>query len=151
MIFFSFDPFARKDWYRVEAPTTFHTCYIGKTLVNRKQPGVNGASMWLFSSNFHNKKLCAGSGPEGLVGRIFELYVDDMQNKNQRQGIHGSCLFSFRKFKLIAETVVGRRVLCNFHGMELASEKLRNCVRKGQLSYFKYIYTNFGFLLKPCI
>jgi Ribosomal S3Ae family len=80
--------------------------------------------------------------------------VDDTQNKKQQQGIHGSCLFSFRKFKLIAETVVGRRVLCNFHGMELATEKLRNCVRKGQLSYFilplKCAFFNTLLLIKFC-
>ncbi|KAI7269757.1 hypothetical protein KC335_g6145, partial [Hortaea werneckii] len=29
------DPFARKDWYQVKAPSTFNIRDVGKTLVNR--------------------------------------------------------------------------------------------------------------------
>lgn len=34
---FSVDPFTRKDWYDVKAPSMFATRQIGKTLVNRTQ------------------------------------------------------------------------------------------------------------------
>jgi small subunit ribosomal protein S3Ae len=34
---FSIDPFTRKDWYDVKAPSMFATRQIGKTLVNRTQ------------------------------------------------------------------------------------------------------------------
>jgi len=31
------DPFTRKDWYELKAPSTFETRNIGKTLINRSQ------------------------------------------------------------------------------------------------------------------
>jgi hypothetical protein len=37
VLFFSVDPFTRKDWYDVKAPSMFATRQIGKTLVNRTQ------------------------------------------------------------------------------------------------------------------
>ena len=45
-LFFSVDPFTRKDWYDVKAPSMFATRQIGKTLVNRTQ----GTSKCLFGS-----------------------------------------------------------------------------------------------------
>ena len=35
------DPFARKDWYDVKAPTSFQTRSVGKTLVTRTT-GIKG-------------------------------------------------------------------------------------------------------------
>jgi small subunit ribosomal protein S3Ae len=40
---------------------------------------------------------------------------------------------SFRKFKLIAEDVQGRSVLCNFNGMDLTTDRLRSMVKKWQV------------------
>ena len=37
IIYFSIDPFTRKDWYDVKAPSMFTNRQIGKTLVNRTQ------------------------------------------------------------------------------------------------------------------
>lgn len=34
---FSVDPFTRKDWYDVKAPSMFANRQVGKTLVNRTQ------------------------------------------------------------------------------------------------------------------
>jgi hypothetical protein len=34
---FSIDPFTRKDWYDVKAPSIFKVRQVGKTLVNRTQ------------------------------------------------------------------------------------------------------------------
>ena len=36
-IFFSIDPYTRKDWYDVKAPAMFTNRNIGKTLVTRTQ------------------------------------------------------------------------------------------------------------------
>merc|ERR1719370_1723492 len=37
-----------------------------------------------------------------------------------------------RKFKLIAEEIQGKNVLCNFHGFDLTTDKLRSMVKKWQ-------------------
>lgn len=92
------DPFSRKDWYDVKAPNMFSTRQVGKTLVNRTQ-GTKIAS-------------------EGLKHRVFEVSLADLQNDNDAER-------SFRKFRLIAEDVQGSHVLCNFHGMDLTTDKLR--------------------------
>lgn len=92
------DPFTRKDWYDVKAPNMFSNRQVGKTLVNRTQ-GTRIAS-------------------DGLKGRVFEVSLADLQNDTDAER-------SFRKFKLIAEDVHGRNVLCNFHGMDLTTDKLR--------------------------
>jgi small subunit ribosomal protein S3Ae len=92
------DPFTRKDWYDVKAPSMFSTRQIGKTLVNRTQ-GTKIAS-------------------DGLKGRVFEVSLADLQNDNDAER-------SFRKFKLIAEEVQGSHLLTNFHGMDLTTDKLR--------------------------
>lgn len=92
------DPFTRKDWYDIKAPSMFATRQVGKTLVNRTQ-GTRIAS-------------------DGLKGRVFEVSLADLQNDNDAER-------SFRKFKLIAEDVQGRNLLTNFHGMDLTTDKLR--------------------------
>ncbi|CAH0775837.1 unnamed protein product [Bemisia tabaci] len=99
------DPFTRKDWYDVKAPSMFTTRQIGKTLVNRTV----------------GTKLAA----DGLKGRVFEVSLADLQNDNDAER-------SYRKFKLIAEDVQGRNVLTNFHGMDLTTDKLRSMVKKWQ-------------------
>jgi len=86
------DPFTRKDWYDVKAPSIFTVRQVGKTLVNRTQ-GTKIAS-------------------EGLKGRVFEVSLADLQKENDAER-------SFRKFKLISEDVQGHNVLTNFHGMKL--------------------------------
>jgi hypothetical protein len=54
-LFFSVDPFTRKDWYDVKAPSMFATRQIGKTLVNRTQ----GTSKFLFwSFRLHSELPC---------------------------------------------------------------------------------------------
>jgi len=99
------DPFTRKDWYDVKAPSIFKVRQVGKTLVNRTQ-GTKIAS-------------------EGLKGRVFEVSLADLQNDNDAER-------SFRKFKLISEDVQGHNVLTNFHGMNLTTDKLRSMVKKWQ-------------------
>jgi len=99
------DPFTKKDWYDVKAPSTFTVRQIGKTLVNRTQ-GTKIAS-------------------EGLKGRVYEMSLADLQDDKDADR-------SFRKFKLIAEDVQGKNVLTNFHGMDLTTDKIRSIVRKWQ-------------------
>ncbi|XP_063836617.1 small ribosomal subunit protein eS1 [Ostrinia nubilalis] len=99
------DPFTRKDWYDVKAPSMFNKRQVGTTLVNRTQ-GTKIAS-------------------EGLKGRVFEVSLADLQADTDAER-------SFRKFRLIAEDVQGRNVLCNFHGMDLTTDKLRWMVKKWQ-------------------
>ncbi|PCC98401.1 hypothetical protein CO192_15885, partial [Halopseudomonas pelagia] len=53
------DPFTRKDWYDVKAPSMFTKRQVGTTLVNRTQ-GTKIAS-------------------EGLKGRVFEVSLADLQ------------------------------------------------------------------------
>nr|CAD7605780.1 unnamed protein product [Timema genevievae] len=117
------DPFTRKDWYDVKAPSMFANRQIGKTLVNRTQ-GTKIAS-------------------EGLKYRVFEVSLADLQNDNDAER-------SFRKFRLIAEDVQGRNVLTNFHGMDLTTDKLRSMVKKWQtlIEANVDVKTTDGYLLR---
>ncbi|KAF7275815.1 ribosomal protein S3A [Rhynchophorus ferrugineus] len=117
------DPFTRKDWYDVKAPSMFATRQVGKTLVNRTQ-GTRIAS-------------------EGLKGRVFEVSLADLQNDTDAER-------SFRKFRLIAEDVQGRYVLTNFHGMDLTTDKLRSMVKKWQslIEASVDVKTSDGYLLR---
>jgi len=99
------DPFTRKDWYDIKAPSVFKVRQVGKTLVNRTQ-GTKIAS-------------------DGLKGRVYEVSLADLQNENDAER-------SFRKFKLVCEEVQGKNCLTNFHGMGLTTDKLRSMVKKWQ-------------------
>jgi len=114
------DPFTRKEWYDVRAPSMFSVRTIGKTLVNRTQ-GTRIAS-------------------EGLKGRVFEASLADLQNDE----------VAYRKFRLVAEDVQGRIVLTNFHGMDLTTDKLRSMVKKWQtlIEASVDVRTTDGFLLR---
>jgi small subunit ribosomal protein S3Ae len=97
------DPFSKKDWYDIKAPSTFNQRSLGKTLVTRTQ-GTKIAS-------------------DGLKGRVFEVSLADLQQDEDQ---------AFRKIKLRAEDVQGRNVLTNFWGMDFTTDKLRSLVRKWQ-------------------
>ncbi|XP_047311852.1 40S ribosomal protein S3a [Impatiens glandulifera] len=97
------DPFAKKDWYDIKAPSLFSVRNIGKTLVTRTQ-GTKIAS-------------------EGLKHRVFEVSLADLQNDEDH---------SYRKVRLRAEDVQGKNVLTNFWGMDFTTDKLRSLVRKWQ-------------------
>ncbi|WAQ98865.1 RS3A-like protein [Mya arenaria] len=114
------DPFTKKDWYDVKAPSMFNIRQIGKTLVTRTQ-GTRIAS-------------------DGLKGRVFEVSLADLQNDE----------ITFRKFKLIAEDVQARNVLTNFHGMDLTRDKLCSMVKKWQslIEAHVDVKTTDGFLLR---
>ncbi|ERN01559.1 hypothetical protein AMTR_s00002p00271660 [Amborella trichopoda] len=97
------DPFAKKDWYDIKAPSIFNVRTVGKTLVTRTQ-GTKIAS-------------------EGLKHRVFECNLADLQADEDQ---------SYRKIRLRAEDIQGRNVLTNFWGMDFTTDKLRSLVRKWQ-------------------
>ncbi|KAL9408148.1 hypothetical protein AB3S75_044435 [Citrus x aurantiifolia] len=95
------DPFAKKDWYDIKAPSCFRVRNVGKTLVTRTQ-GTKIAS-------------------EGLKHRVFEVSLGDLHNEEEH---------AYRKIRLRAEDVQGKNVLTNFWGMDFTTDKLRSLVRK---------------------
>jgi len=97
------DPFAKKDWYDIKAPSTFSIRQVGKTLVNRTT-GLKNAN-------------------DSLKGRIFEVSLADLQKDEEH---------AFRKVKLRVDEVQGKNCLTNFHGLDFTSDKLRSLVRKWQ-------------------
>merc|ERR1712072_1157418 len=97
------DPFTLKDWYDIKAPSIFNKPICGKTLITRTK-GTKIAS-------------------EGLKGRVLEVSLGDL-NKNEDD--------AYRKMRLKVEDVQGSNALCNFHGMDFTTDKLRSLVRKWQ-------------------
>jgi len=96
------DPFTKKDWYDVKAPSMFNCRQVGKTLVSRTV-GTKIAS-------------------DGLKGRVFECNQADLHQDET----------TFRKFKLICEDVQGKHCLTNFHGMSLTRDKMCSMMKKWQ-------------------
>ncbi|MFH4983024.1 hypothetical protein AB6A40_009733 [Gnathostoma spinigerum] len=114
------DPFTRKEWYDIKAPSMFTNRQIGKTLVNRTQ-GTKIAS-------------------EGLKGRVFEVSLGDLNGSE----------FDFRKFRLICEDVQGKNCLTNFHGMKFTRDKLCSIVKKWHtlIEANVAVKTSDGYLLR---
>ncbi|ODQ82257.1 hypothetical protein BABINDRAFT_42875 [Babjeviella inositovora NRRL Y-12698] len=97
------DPFARKDWFDIKAPSTFENRNVGKTLINRSTGLKNAA--------------------DGLKGRVFEVCLADLQ---------GSEDHAHKKVKLRVDEVQGKNLLTNFHGFDYTTDKLKSLVRKWQ-------------------
>ncbi|KAK5578087.1 hypothetical protein RB653_003040 [Dictyostelium firmibasis] len=119
------DPFTRKEWYVVRAPTQFFKSSadnkVGFTPVNRTQ-GTKLAS-------------------DGLKGRVYEVSLADMKDDESQV---------FRKIKLRAEEVEGRNVLTNFYGMDLTSDKLRSLIHKWStlIECFVDVKTTDGYFIR---
>jgi small subunit ribosomal protein S3Ae len=115
------DPFLKKDWYDIKAPTMFTVRNVGKTLVTRTT-GTKIAS-------------------EGLKGRVYEVSLADLQ-KNEED--------AYRKIKLRCEDIQGRNCLTNFWGMDFTTDKLRSMVRKWQslIEAFVDVKTTDGYTLR---
>jgi len=115
------DPFTRKDWYDVKAPSIFTHRNVGKTLVNRSQ-GMKNAN-------------------DSLKGRVFEVSIGEL-NKDEDN--------SFRKIKLRCEEVVGKNLITSFHGMDFTTDKIRSLVKKWQTMIEAHIdvKTTDGFLVR---
>jgi len=97
------DPFLRKDWYDVRAPSIFKNQYVGKTFVNQTIGKV------LASDN--------------LKGRVFNVSLADLKKDEDR---------FYRVIKLISEEVSGNTVLTNFYGMTFTTDKIKQLVKKWQ-------------------
>lgn len=97
------DPFSRKEWYNIKAPSPFEKRDVGKTLVNRST-GLKNAN-------------------DELKGRIVDVSLADLQGQEDH---------AFRRIQLRVDEVQGKNLLTNFHGLDFASDKLRSFVRKWQ-------------------
>lgn len=115
------DPFLKKEWYDVKAPSMFLMRTCARTLVTRTQ-GTKIAS-------------------DALKGRVVELSLGDL-NKDDDQ--------AFRKIKLQVESIQGRHCLTNFHGMSLTRDKLCSLVKKWQTTIEAHVdvKTTDGYLLR---
>jgi len=98
------DPFTKKEWYEVRAPTIFPVRTIGKTIATKTQ-GTRIAK-------------------DSLMGRMFEVSLSDLKPDGEDD--------AFRKFKLKVEDVNGQNCLTQFWGMDITTDKLRSLVRKWQ-------------------
>jgi small subunit ribosomal protein S3Ae len=116
------DPFSKKEWYDVKAPSAFPIRQVGKTMVTKTQ----------------GTKLAK----DGLMGRVFEASLGDLKANAEDD--------AFRKFKLRVEEVQGTNCLTNFYGMDLSSDKLRSLVRKWHTLIEAYadVKTTDGYLLR---
>merc|ERR1719222_683559 len=94
------DPFLKKEWYDIKAPSMFSIRNCGKTLCTKTQ-GTKIAS-------------------EQLKGRVLEVNLADLNNDDQ----------SYKKIKLCIEEVQGRNCLTDFHGLSLTRDKLSSLIRK---------------------
>jgi len=95
------DPFLKKEWFDIKAPSVFSVRNCGKTLVSRTQ-GTKIAT-------------------EELKGRVLEVNLADL-NMDEDQ--------SHKKIKLCIEDVQGRNCLTDFHAMSLTRDKICSLVRK---------------------
>ncbi len=97
------DPFLKKEWYKLVAPSIFAVKDCGRTLITKTQ-GTKIASDY-------------------LKGRIVEVSLADL-NKNEA--------LAWRKVRLCVEDVQGYNCLLNFHGMDMTRDKLCSLIRKKQ-------------------
>eukprot|EP00921_Rhytidocystis_pertsovi_P011525 GHVQ01018613.1.p1 GENE.GHVQ01018613.1~~GHVQ01018613.1.p1 ORF type:complete len:288 (+),score=45.66 GHVQ01018613.1:48-866(+) len=95
------DPFLKKEWYELKAPSMFHVRHFGKTLVS-KSAGTRIAA-------------------DSLKGRVYEVNLADLNNDEDQ---------AFRKIKLCCEDVQGKSCLTDFHGMSITRDKLCSLIRK---------------------
>jgi len=96
------DPFAKKEWYDVKAPSVFPLRDIGKTVVTKTQGQRNSR--------------------DSLMGRVFESSLGDLKEAAEDD--------AYRKFSFRVEDVAGPQCLTQFYGMSLTTDKLRSLVRK---------------------
>jgi len=97
------DPFLKKEWFDIKAPSAFKVRTCGKTLVTRTQ-GTKIAS-------------------EEMKGRVLEVNLADLNDDDDQ---------SYKKIKLCIEDVQGRNCLTDFHSLCLTRDKLCSLIRKWQ-------------------
>jgi len=116
------DPFSKKEWYDVKAPSAFPIRQIGKTMVT--------------------KTVGTRLSKDGLMGRVFEASLGDLKANAEDD--------AYRKFKLRVEEIQGTSCLTNFYGMDLSTDKLRSLVRKWHslIEAHADVKTTDGYLLR---
>lgn len=97
------DPFVRKNWYDLKAPTYLNTQSrrAGRTVVTK----TTGQRI----------------ETEGLKGRVAEFNMADLAHKNED---------SHKKIKLEIQDITGRSCLSDFHGLCLTKDKMNHMIRK---------------------
>jgi len=98
------DPFLKKEWYSLIAPSIFTKKDCGKTIITKTQ----------------GQKIAS----DGLKGRVIEVSLADLQGGNED--------LSYRKIKLCIEDVQGFNCLLNFHGMDMTRDKICSLIKKRQ-------------------
>jgi len=98
------DPMMRKEWYDIVAPANFKVRQFGKTICNKTQ-GLKIAS-------------------QNLNGRVYESNLADLKGEPTSKDL------SNYRLKFEVQEVQGRNLLTQFHGMEMANDKLRSLFRK---------------------
>jgi len=96
------DPFAKKEWYDVKAPSSFTVRDLGKTVVT--------------------KTIGQKIARDSLLGRVFQASYGDL-----KQGAEDE---AFRQFSFKVEEVSGTQCLTSFNGMDITTDKMRSLVRK---------------------
>jgi len=97
------DPFTKKEWHDILAPTLFQNRKVGKTIVNR----TAGTKI----------------STDALKGRVVSVSLADL-NKDED--------LSYRKISLRVEDTQGKTCLTNFWGMDFTTDKLKYLVKKWQ-------------------
>eukprot|EP00389_Voromonas_pontica_P008858 GDKH01013482.1.p2 GENE.GDKH01013482.1~~GDKH01013482.1.p2 ORF type:complete len:273 (+),score=50.23 GDKH01013482.1:27-821(+) len=95
------DPFLRKEWYALKAPSTFDVRTFGHTIVTKSQ----------------GTKLAT----DGLKGRVYEVNMADLTRSEEN---------NFRKVKLSCEEVKNSACLTDFHGLDTTRDKICSLIRK---------------------
>jgi len=115
------DPYSKKEWYDIKAPSMFTKRDVGKLIVSRTA-GTRIAS-------------------DGLKGRVIMTNLADLNDDEDQ---------AFRKFRLRVDEVQGRNCLTNFHGMTFTRDKLHALVRKWQslIEAHVDVKTTDGYLLR---
>lgn len=115
------DPFSRKDWFDIKAPSSFTVRQVGKTMCNRTI----------------GKKLAK----DNLMGRVFEVCLADLNNDEDQ---------AYRKIRLRCEDVQGKNVLTQFCGMDMTRDKLCSLTKRWQslIECHVDVTTTDGYLLR---
>jgi len=115
------DPFLKKEWYDIKAPSMFSVRQCGKTLIS-KSVGTKIAS-------------------EEMKGRVLEVNLADLNNDEDQ---------SYKKIRLCIEEVQGRNCLTDFHGLTLTRDKECSLIRKWQtlIEAHTDVKTTDGYLVR---
>jgi len=115
------DPFLRKEWYDIKAPSMFSVRSCGKTLVSKTQ-GTKIAS-------------------DGLKGRVLEVNLADLNNDEDQ---------AYKKIRLCIDDIQGRNCLTDFHGLELTRDKQCSLMKKWTtlIEAFTDCKTSDGFIVR---